>query len=144
MSMSTTNILATVSRYQTRKPALIPFGRAKGREALRITEVLTHNVDGTRTLSFECKVCERNFGTYAGAQGHLGSHPKDPDRPRKQRAVKSTSPAVRELVGILEENENLNRKIDALKQKLTAERGRRAKAENRLRQIERLFGGRAS
>jgi hypothetical protein len=141
MSVTSTNVGAVLTRYQSRKPALIPFGRAKGREARRITEVLTHQIDGTRVLTFECNVCERSFDTYAGAQGHLGSHPKDPDRPRKQKSV---NPAVRELVGILDENENLSLKIDALKRKLTEERARRVKAENRLRQIERLFGGRAS
>jgi hypothetical protein len=143
MSITVEGLTLNATPARTRQPAVVPYGRNAGKQAKRITQVRETAADGAEVTYFECNECQRTFGTYAGAQGHLGAHPKGPDG-RTRSGRRAHSQAVREVKGLIQENEALHRKVETLKQKLDEERSRRVKAENRIRQIERLFGGRVS
>jgi hypothetical protein len=144
MSITVEGLTLNVTPARTRTPAVIPYGKNAGRQAKRITQVQEVTTDGAEITYFECNECQRTFETYAGAQGHLGAHPKGPDGRTTRSGRQAHSQAVREIKGLIQENEALHRKVETLRQKLDEERSRRVKAENRIRQIERLFVGRVS
>jgi hypothetical protein len=144
MSITVEGLTLNVTPVSTRTPAVVPYGRNVGKQAKRITQVRETTADGAEVTYFECNECQRAFDTYAGAQGHLGAHPKGPDGRTTRSGRQAHSQAVREIKGLIQESEALHRKVETLKQKLDEERSRRVKAENRIRQIERLFGGRVS